>query len=872
MVLQRKKFHIVVGCSVINKPQNINSNHSVLRIIAIFAFFSSLWVCFSETFVGWLIQDPTITSSRIDILHGLLFIIAASSILYLLFFRYIRHLEKSEQSLRESEQCFRSVFELAAVGVALVDPRTGKFVKINAKYCAITGYSADEMVGRRFQDITHIDDRQADLDNTARLLDGAIKTYSLEKRYMHRNGYIVWVSLTVSPLWLEGQEPNCQIVIINDITASKAEELALMQSEEQYRKVIEDQTEIICRIKEDGTFLYVNDVYCRVFGKTRDELQGAKWPSIVFLDDIPRVEERLRTLSLSNPVVAIESRVYFGSGEVHWMQFVNSGFFDKDGRLVEIQSVGRDITERKNVEIELLESNELLQAVINGSEGAIFVKDRYSRILLANPTFLRLMEKSFEEVVGKQHTEIHSDPEIAGTIYENDRRIMESRQAEMIEEVVQGHDGLHIFLSYKMPRFDTDGRVIGIICVSHDITKIRKAEEDRLVLERQFQQAQKMESLGVLAGGVAHDFNNILTIILGHCHILNKEINSGMTFKEHVQQIEAAGSRAVGLCRQMLTYAGQSAQVQVRVNLWPLVDGVVEMLKSAIKKNVTVKLDLRHDVPELTGDNVQIQQVVMNLILNAAEAIGDKSGTIKVALKNTHIQTGQSDTDFMGNTIPTKKYACLEVSDTGCGIDKENERRVFEPFYTTKSAGRGLGMSAVLGIVKSHDGALRLTSGPGIGTTIQVYFPLPDKDCSIETIQASGFVPSAKARGTVLLVDDEVTMRVIGSALLNAMGFSTITASNGREALDIYNQRKNEVDLILMGLIMPEMAGIDSYRLLREISRSIPIVICSGFGDDRIWGGIANDEHAAVVQKPYKSNQLQDTLITLLDKKGSKFQ
>ena len=719
-------------------------NHDVTRIVAIYAVVGSLWVCISGIILDWLVHDP-MTISRLDTVKGFIFILLTSSLLYLLMYRYSQQLTTFERSLRESGERFRSIFELAAVGVALVDPHTGKIVQYNTKYCDITGYSAEEMVGRTFLDITHPDDRHIDLDNTAHVLAGSIKTFSREKRYIHRNGSIVWVNLTVSPQWLDGQEPSYKIAFVEDITTRKAAETALMLSEERYRKMAEGQTDAICRITADGTYLFVNDAYCRILGKSRDELLGSSWHPVALADDLKNIEEQLRLLSPLNPVVTIENRVYLGSRDICWMQFVNSGFFDNEGRLVEVQSVGRDISGRK------------------------------------------------------------------------------------------------------------------------------QAEEDRLILEQQFQQAQKMESLGVLAGSVAHDFNNILTIILGHCHILNKEIDSGMTLKEHVKQIEAAGSRAVGLCRQMLRYAGQRTQVQAMVDTWLLVEGAVKMLASAFKTNVSVKLDLKRDVPELTADYVQIQQVVMNLIINAAEAIGDKSGTINVALKKAHIQAGQSDTDFMGTTIPAREYACLDVSDNGCGIEKEIEKRIFEPFYTTKSAGRGLGMSAVLGIVKSYDGALRLTSSPGVGTSIQVYFPLQENVCEIETPQKAWFVPSAKVNGTVLLVDDEAAMRVIGSALLKAMGFSTITASNGREALEIYSLRKSGIDLILMDLIMPVMGGMESYRMMREISPSVPVVICSGQSVEGILEDIGSDGCTAVIQKPYKPDQLRDTLMNLLDKKGSTF-
>jgi PAS domain S-box-containing protein len=399
----------------------------------------------------------------------------------------------------------------------------------------------------------------------------------------------------------------------------------------------------------------------------------------------------------------------------------------------------------------------------------------------------------------------------------------------------------------------------------------KRAEEEKVKLEAQFQQAQKLESLGVLAGGIAHDFNNILTIILGHCHIVKEEFDCGMTDKDHVQQIEIAGNRAADLCRQMLAYAGQRPQVQTWVNLPQLVDEVVKMLQSAIKKNVTIELALNRDLAEITGDNAQIQQVVMNLIINAGEAIGEKNGTIKVALKKTMIQAGQSDTDFIGNAIPAGGYACLEVSDTGCGIDEKSQKRIFEPFFTTKFTGRGLGMSAVLGIVKSHVGALQLTSTPGVGTTFTVFFPLSAVPDIVEAAPTAGLFPFVKARGTILLVDDEAALRAIGSALLNAMGFSTITASNGREALRIYSERGSGIDLVLLDMIMPEMGGLETYRFLREVSPAVPIVICSGYNVEEIGEDIDNDELAAAIQKPYQPDQLRNTLMQLLDKKGPAF-
>lgn len=436
-------------------------------------------------------------------------------------------------------------------------------------------------------------------------------------------------------------------------------------------------------------------------------------------------------------------------------------------------------------------------------------------------------------------------------------------QTEQIEEKLLNG----VFDITVSPLHNAEGQLSGCVHVARDVTERKRAEEERLAFDQQFQQTQKLESLGVLAGGIAHDFNNILTIILGHCYIVDQDIDSGMDQKTHVKHIEKAAGRAAELCRQMLTYAGQNELVQTRINLWLLVDENVKMLRSAIKKNVNFELDLKYDVPEFPGDSAQIQQVVMNLIINAAEAIGDENGTINITLKKTTVSTDQADKDFFGNAIHAGNYACLTVSDNGCGMTIETQKRIFEPFYTTKFTGRGLGMSAVLGIIKSHDGSLQLSSISGIGTTFKIFLPLTALPDILETRLTFGSVSSMKGRGAILLVDDEEELRIIGTSLLKAMGYSVTIAPDGREALEIYHEQRAGIDLVLLDLLMPEMGGVHMYRRLREISPSLPIIVCSGYCVEEILADIHSDKYSAVIQKPYNTDQLRNALMKLLDMK-----
>ena len=469
-----------------------------------------------------------------------------------------------------------------------------------------------------------------------------------------------------------------------------------------------------------------------------------------------------------------------------------------------------------------------------------------------------------EEMVGRKCYEVMHNISNPHATCPHARMIQDG--SECSERIEEKHLN-RVFDITVSPLYSSEGLITGSVHIARDVTEHKRAEEERLQLAEQSQHTQKLESLGVLAGGIAHDFNNILTIILGHCYMVKENCDNGISDKERVQLIETAGNRAAILCRQMLAYAGQSPQIQTRVNLWQLVDDVVNMLQSAIKKNIIVEIDLNRDVPELIGDSGQIQQVVMNLIINAAEAIGDKNGTINVALKKAIIQTGQTDTDFIGKAIPAQSYASLEVSDTGCGIDDEMKKRVFEPFFTTKFTGRGLGMSAVLGIVKAHDASLQLFSTPDVGTTFKVLFPLSAVPTVVDVAPSAGSFHVKNNSGTILLVDDEESLRTIGTELLGVMGFSSITATNGLEAVEIYRKQGNKIDLILLDMLMPVMGGLEAYRILREISPLIPIVICSGYNSEEIMVEIDDDKHASIIQKPYVLDLLQNTLMMLLDER-----
>lgn len=398
----------------------------------------------------------------------------------------------------------------------------------------------------------------------------------------------------------------------------------------------------------------------------------------------------------------------------------------------------------------------------------------------------------------------------------------------------------------------------------NEVEARRRAEEDRKALERKVQQAQKLESLGVLAGGVAHDFNNLLMVILGNAELALKECSPLSPARESIAGILAAGRRASDLCRQMLAYAGKSSFHLERVDLSELVEEMAHLLSSAVSKKAILNLHTEKRLPPILGDPGQLRQVVMNLIINASEAIGERSGVITVLTGATRCDEEYLRRTELADDLPPGYYMHLEVSDTGCGIDPETRARIFEPFFTTKFTGRGLGLSAVLGIVRAHKGALKVYTEQGKGTTFKVLFPAMRDEEGAERSDEGSPPAEWRGKGTILLVDDEESLRALGARMLEHLGFEVLTAADGREAVRIYREKGNAIDLVLMDLTMPHMDGSEALGEMRRLNPSVRIVMSSGYSREDLAARFSAKGIDGVLQKPYTLAGLRELLSGLL--------
>ncbi len=392
------------------------------------------------------------------------------------------------------------------------------------------------------------------------------------------------------------------------------------------------------------------------------------------------------------------------------------------------------------------------------------------------------------------------------------------------------------------------------------IIERKRAEEERRKLEMRLQHSQRLESLGILAGGIAHDFNNLVMAIMGHAKLALSDLEDNEPARECIDDIESAAVHASELCRQLLTYSGRNRFVVEAIDLNRLVSEMTQLLEAAISKLARLEHEPSVDLPAVEGAATQIRQIVMNLIMNASDALGGKKGRITVRTGTVSADREYLDATYLNKDLPPGSYVYVEVADTGCGMDEATKKKLFDPFFTTKSSGRGLGMAAVKGILRSHKGALKLVTQLGEGTTFRILFPasdMPLPGAAAAEVSESGVAPTAPRRGgaaTVLIVDDDITIRAVTTIALEGAGYLVITAEDGREAIDQYRRHKDEIAAVLLDLNMPELSGDEAFRELQRLGVEVPVIISSGSAEEEVLELIPG--LAGFIQKPYKAEAL----------------
>lgn len=695
------------------------------------------------------------------------------------FARDLTERRKSEEVLKASESRFRALFEQVAVGVALLEPLTGKVVRVNQKCADILKYSREEMETLGYQDLSVAEDYAHDTARMQQLVSGELHEYSTEKRLLTKDGEAVWVHLTISPMWVTGDAPDYHIVVVEDITTRRKADDTLRR---QQRAITLSSR--------------VANVFLR---SSKEEMYDGVLTIIL--------------AELSS-------------------QFGFFGFVDDSGNLV-CPSMTRDVW-----------GNHLME-----DDNVVFPRESWAGIwgdsLINCKTYiengsLKLPEGHVVLDNAMAVPIIHRDNLIGQIVVANKSDGYSAEDQELLEKCA----------AQTAP-----------VLAAHREEMRQKRERDKL--EEQYLQAQKLESIGRLAGGVAHDLNNMLSPILGFGEMLMEETEKTDGRYEMMEEIVKAGKRARDMVRQLLAFSRRQTLEFKIIDLNDLLINFEKLLARTITENVIINLDLAPDLPRVVGDIGQLEQVVMNLAVNAQHAMAATGGTMTISSSSQQIDEDQiiDQEDFKPGL-----YVILRIHDTGEGISSDVAEHIFEPFFTTKAMdeGSGLGLATAYGIIKQHGGGIHVESEQGKGTMFTIYLPAGNEPVETDG-ERSGMTVGAEGHETILVVEDNPMVSNLVMSILRRKGYQPLFAENGKEALDLLENYEGNVDMLLTDIVMPQMDGKELSELVKMKYPDIKILYMSGYTNQVILRHGVMAEDFNFIQKPFLINDLTHKIRNVLD-------
>lgn len=595
-------------------------------------------------------------------------------------------------------------------------------------------------------------------------------------------------------------------------------------------------------VADDGHFLEVNEAFCRMLGYSAAELRQRKLSDLETRDAVGGATATQLPTGLHHIARPYRHR------EGKTVMLETSVIVLREGERHILVGLARDATERLRFEQRLVRANERFAALV--------ARMPLGYIAFAPDWIVREWNGSAEKVfgipagaaVGRDLRALVTTPEQRARLDEIGTRVAAGESSGMVVQQNKRADGVGIECEwfYTVIR-DASGGVESIAAMVRDVS-----ERERL--EQELRRAQKLESLGILAGGVAHDFNNFLVTILCNASMLTERLPAGSEPARQVQKIVNASRRASELTRQMLTYAG-GARLDVQpTDLGTLINEMLDFMRAAIPKNVALRVSGAAELPLIDADSGQLQQVILNLLINGAEAIGDKPGEVLISTDVRTLNPRQLADEFPGFEAAPGDFVCMRVTDNGCGMTRETAIRIFDPFFTTKFTGRGLGLATILGIVRSHRGAVRVQSELGRGTTFTVALPAGSR--RIETRAAPLKSGRIRAGATLLVIDDDDDIRDVVQDLFGSRGVRVLEARDGEEGVETFRENAASIDAVLLDLTMPGMSGTEVFKQLRLIRPDARVILSSGYSEQEASTRIGSEQVVAFVQKPYTAGAL----------------
>lgn len=771
--------------------------------------------------------------------------------------------KQAEEALRESEEKYRLVVENAGEAITIIQDEMMKFV--NPQLVDILGYSVEELTSKPFIEFIYPEDRQMVLERYMKRMNNENVPSAYPLRSVTKTGTVKWAEIHATIVSWNGKPAT--LIFMTDITDRKRAEEAFRASELKYQTIFENTGTTMLIVEEDMTISLANDGFENLTGYKRKEVEGKKkWTEFVEKGDLEKMitQHKLRRADSGLATKSYEFKLIHSDGHFKDILLTVDVI---PGTKRSVASL-MDITDRKRAEAALKESEEKYRNILENINDAYFEVDLRGNLTFCNTVLPRFLEYTQEEVVGMNYR-VYMDSKTGKLIMEHFNELyMGDIPAKVINFEIIKKDGTkaEVEASFSL-RKNEDGHPIGFRGIVRDISERKKAERERRALEERLQRAEKMEAIGTLAGGVAHDLNNVLGVLVGYSELILYKIDESSAIRPHIINIMKGGERAAAIVQDLLTLARRGVRTEKVINLNTI---IIEYQKSPefeklckFHPGVQIKTHLATDLLNIMGSPVHLGKTLFNLVSNAAEAMPN-GGEVSITTTNQYL-----DRPIQGyDNVREGDYVVLSVSDRGEGIKSADLKRIFEPFYTKKTMGRsgtGLGLAVVWGTVRDHSGYIDVRSEEGKGTTFTLYFPVTRKEVSED--QRSVSVSEYMGNGeSILVVDDVEEQRELASQMLRKLNYTTATVSSGEKAVEYV--KGQPVDLIVLDMIMdPGIDGLDTYRKILKINPKQKSIIVSGFAEtDRVHQ--AQVLGAGVyIRKPYVLERLGLAVRKELDRR-----